>query len=356
MARIVIESLPLTETPVQLPAGAKPEHLYLVFIADDGSERVIRADGPDGTILVQADILLSESTDARGSATLEERNQADVDLMGRDPAEVWATMVQHAEAIHAAQLPYRFYENAQNSNSVVASTLNSVGIDIDSNMPAGKNNDQGFFTGIENKIDDVTPPVVNWTYQLSDDIRLLRAGAGNDTITGTDGNDTIYGGEGSDSVFAGLGHDLLDLTGTTAGNILNGGNQGDTILGGAGDDELRGGKGLDSIVGGAGDDTIYSGLGRDTLTGGDGADVFVLRGYDERFPGAVLAPTVTDFTAGTDRVALQGVSEAEIAAALQSQATVEGGVALSIAGATLTIIGVSSLSAGDVGTAEAFGV
>ncbi|MBC7136385.1 calcium-binding protein [Oceanibaculum nanhaiense] len=352
MAKIVIECLPVSEAPVALPPGADPQHLYLVFIDDDGNEQVIRGDGPTGIIETQAGIPLSESKDARGTATPEERNQADVELMGRDPGEVWATMVEHAKAIAAAEVPYRFYENAQNSNSVVSSSLNSVGIDIDLNMPAGKNNDQGHFTGIENKIDAVTPPAVNWTFQMTDDIRLLRAGAGNDTITGTEGNDSIYGGEGSDSVFAGLGHDLLDLTGTTAANILNGGNNADTILGGAGGDELRGGKGLDSIVGGAGDDTIFSGLGKDTLTGGDGADIFVLRGFDARYPGAVLEPTVTDFETGVDQIAIQGVSEAEIAAALLEQETVDGNVQFTIVGATVTVMGVSSLTTDNVIVAD----
>lgn len=348
MARIVIESQRITQAPVPLPAGAEPEHTYLVYIDDDGSEMVIRADGPAGTIVVQANVLLSGTTDARIGVTAEDRNQAEVELMGRDPAEVWAAMVEHAEAIDAAQLAYRFYENAQNSNSVVASTLNSVGIDIDSNMPAGKNNDVGNFAGIDNKLDTVTPPVVNWTFQLTDDIRLLRAGAGNDTITGTDGNDSIYGGEGNDSVFAGFGHDLIDLSGTTAGNILNGGNNADTILGGDGGDELRGGKGLDSIVGGAGNDTIFSGLGQDTLTGGGGADVFVLRGFDARYPGAILKPTVTDFNAGLDQIAIQGVNAAEIDAALAQQETIDGGVQFSIVGATVTVMGVSSLTMDNV--------
>ena len=187
---------------------------------------------------------------------------------------------------------------------------------------------------------------------MTDDIRLLRAGAGNDTITGTEGNDSIYGGEGSDSVFAGLGHDLLDLTGTTAANILNGGNNADTILGGAGGDELRGGKGLDSIVGGDGADTIFSGLGKDTLTGGDGADIFVLRGFDARYPGAVLEPTVTDFETGVDQIAIQGVSEAEIAAALLEQETVDGNVQFTIVGATVTVMGVSSLTTDNVIVAD----
>src|SRR5690606_22237284 len=132
--------------------------------------------------------------------------------------------------------------------------------------------------------------------------------------------------------------------------------QGDTILGGAGDDELRGGKGHDSIVGGAGDDTIYSGLGRDTLTGGDGADIFVLRGYDMNFPDAVLAPTITDFEIGSDRLAIQGVTAADIATSLASQEVNDGNLILSIAGSMITLVGVNVLSTDDIGLAADLGV
>jgi Ca2+-binding RTX toxin-like protein len=175
-------------------------------------------------------------------------------------------------------------------------------------------------------------------------------------FTGTDSADVVFSEVGGHNIRMEFGLDFVDLRGTTESNIVNGGNQGDTILGGDGGDELRGGKGLDSIIGGAGDDTIYSGLGRDTLTGGDGADIFVLRGFDPVFQNALLAPTVTDFQAGIDKIAMQGVSDAEIATALAGQAQVSGGVQFTIAGATVTVQGVSSLAASDIGTAAFFGV
>ena len=176
------------------------------------------------------------------------------------------------------------------------------------------------------------------------------------TFTGTESPDVVYSEVGGHNIRMEFGLDFVDLRGTAAANVVNGGNQGDTILGGDGGDELRGGKGLDSIVGGAGDDTIYSGLGRDTLTGGDGADIFVLRGFDARFPNALLAPTVTDFQAGIDRIAMQGVSDAQIATALASQTQVSGGVQFTIDGTTITVQGVSSLSTADVRTDDFLGV
>ncbi|MCH2393774.1 MULTISPECIES: Calx-beta domain-containing protein [Oceanibaculum] len=183
----------------------------------------------------------------------------------------------------------------------------------------------------------------------------LTGTAGADTLLGGDGADTITSGNGNDSIVAGLGKDYIDASGTTGDKYINGGNQGDTILGGLDNDELRAGKGLDSIVGGTGNDTMFSGLGRDTMIGGDGADVFVVRGFDARFPGAILEPTIMDFVAGVDVLAIQGVTQAEISAALAQQQTVSGNVELSISGATVTLIGLSTLSSADVVAASDLG-
>lgn len=166
---------------------------------------------------------------------------------------------------------------------------------------------------------------------------------------GTDGADNITATYGDHQIEAGNGNDLitLSLPSGSQGSSVNGGYGADTIQGAKGDDVLRGGKGHDSIVGGAGADTLYSGLGRDTLTGGDGADIFVLRGFDPKFPAAVLAPTVTDFQDGQDKIAVQGVSQSEVTAALAAQTGGSGQVSLTLGGAQIVIQGVSVLDAGD---------
>ena len=189
------------------------------------------------------------------------------------------------------------------------------------------------------------------TVRIAEGVTIENAtgGSGNDTITGNDSDNVIIGGAGSDSIVAGLGSDYIDVTGG-GNNYVNGGNQGDTILGGAGNDELRAGKGLDSINGGAGNDTLYAGLGTDTMTGGSGSDVFVVRGYDERYPGANLFPRIEDFQDGFDKIAIQGVSDAEIATILGTLAAVDGGVTLTVDGpkpAIITVMGVSTLDTGD---------
>lgn len=156
----------------------------------------------------------------------------------------------------------------------------------------------------------------------------LHGGAGNDTIGSGTGSDTLLGGDGNDSVFGGM--------------------NGDVLYGGEGDDILRGGKGHDSLDGGAGDDILYSGFGDDTLTGGEGADLFVLRGFDANFAGAVLNATITDFELGIDRFAVENASLAELEAAIALQNVTETGVVLQVAGATLTFLGISALTAADI--------
>ncbi|WP_430437724.1 DUF4347 domain-containing protein [Oceanibaculum nanhaiense] len=194
---------------------------------------------------------------------------------------------------------------------------------------------------------------------LGADDDYIDGGAGNDTVGSADGNDTLLGGDGNDSVFGGAGndsldggtgYDTLDLTGGGA-NVAQGGRQGDTVLGGDGGDELRGGKGHDSITGGAGDDVIYSGQGNDTLTGGAGADLFVLKGFDANFASAILTPTITDFQQGTDRLAVEHVTLMELQAAIANQAVTGTGVVIEVAGATLTFLGISQLTAADIDAA-----
>ena len=190
------------------------------------------------------------------------------------------------------------------------------------------------------------------TVRIADGVVIENAtgGSGNDTITGNSSNNILIGGGGSDSILGGDGFDYIDVS-AGFGNVVNGGNQGDTIIGGSTGDELRGGKGHDSINGGGGNDTIFSGVGADTLTGGSGDDIFVVRGFNAAFQGALLAPTITDFVRGSDRIAIQGVTDDQIAGIIATQQVGTNGVTLTVEGprdALITILGVTSLDASDV--------
>ncbi|WP_310475794.1 M10 family metallopeptidase C-terminal domain-containing protein [Sandarakinorhabdus sp.] len=135
----------------------------------------------------------------------------------------------------------------------------------------------------------------------------LDAGAGDDTLYGTDGDDRLIGGDGDDQFYLSQGSDILDggagndqvtLSFASATNFtlgtdvtvltdngskrlisiervtLFGGFAADTLTGGNGDDEISGGGGNDILMGGGGNDRLY-GNDSDTLDGGGGTDTAV---------------------------------------------------------------------------------
>jgi len=140
----------------------------------------------------------------------------------------------------------------------------------------------------------------------------LSGGLGEDTLLGGAGNDALSGEEDNDTLDGGLGHDLLSgdagddlLLGDFGNDTLRGGASNDTLFGGAGDDSLDGVTGNDALDGGAGNDTLLGNAGRDLLTGGLGADVFMFTVAAQSTRSFV--DTITDFTAGSDRIDLAGM-------------------------------------------------
>ena len=160
----------------------------------------------------------------------------------------------------------------------------------------------------------------------------LQGGTSDDTMTGGTGADTFVFNEdsGSDTItdFSTTEGDKIDLTAFTASltwaqlqskittitdpndNSIVTGLQIDLSDWGGGTITLNGITSvsdltedmfvLDDFTGGAGDDTIEGGTTDDTLTGGEGADTFVF-GLEHG------ADTITDFTAGTDKIDLSAI-------------------------------------------------
>jgi Ca2+-binding RTX toxin-like protein len=98
------------------------------------------------------------------------------------------------------------------------------------------------------------------------------------------------------SIFVITGADRVTLLDGREGNdFINGWNANETLLGGAGNDSLNGY---------GGNDTLNGDTGNDTLNGGAGADSFV---FDLGFvfiASLIGVDTITDFTAGTDKIVL----------------------------------------------------
>jgi len=145
---------------------------------------------------------------------------------------------------------------------------------------------------------------------------LLTGNAAGNTLSGAAGTDTLDGGAGADTLIGGLGDDtyLVDDAGDTVVEAAGGDTDTvRTVLTYALGAEVEGlvlegtaavdgtGNGLANTITGNGADNVLNGrAGADTLSGGAGSDLFVIAAPAEG------GDTVTDFTAGEDRIAVVG--------------------------------------------------
>jgi Ca2+-binding RTX toxin-like protein len=165
---------------------------------------------------------------------------------------------------------------------------------LDSSSLTGLGNDS--FVGIEQAALTGGASANTIDVSLFTGSATVTAGAGNDTVIGSDNADQIFGGSGDDDLTGGLGNDLIN--GEADDDQLHGGENDDTLLGGGGADTLRGENGDDDIRGHSSDDLIAGGQGDDTLDGGSGTDRLIESGN--------VNFTLTDISligAGTDTLA-----------------------------------------------------
>jgi serralysin len=135
--------------------------------------------------------------------------------------------------------------------------------------------------------------------------RLNGAGAA-DTMSGLGGNDTYYVDNAGDRIVEGAGQGAADWVATSVSYTLAAGVQveklGTTSSGATSALSLAGNEFAQTIIGNAGANTISGKLGSDTLTGGAGADIFA---FDTALNALTNVDTITDFSAGIDRIRLE---------------------------------------------------
>ncbi|MGE5548733.1 MAG: right-handed parallel beta-helix repeat-containing protein [Solirubrobacterales bacterium] len=159
---------------------------------------------------------------------------------------------------------------------------------------------------------------------------------GNDTLSGVGGEYKLVGGLGSDTYIvdskgdvvvenSGGGNDLvkasvshvmgdyteqlqltglnaIDGTGNGKDNPITGNDAANTLKGMGGNDLIKGMGGNDVLIGGTGSDNLTGGLGADKfqyVSATDGAYMAV-----NATKGTLRGDTITDFTSGTDKIAL----------------------------------------------------
>ncbi len=135
-------------------------------------------------------------------------------------------------------------------------------------------------------------------------ISEIDAGAGNDTVQGSQGNDVILGGAGNDALYGNGGND-----------VLNGGTGNDSLFGNDGDDLFiyRQGDGSDRFNGGNGADIVDAREAKNLsllhMTGSDSIETIIGREGGTRIEGTTAANQF-DFS----KTSLKNISEIDAGA------------------------------------------
>ena len=133
----------------------------------------------------------------------------------------------------------------------------------------------------------------------------IDTGAGTDTlnITSTSADLNTWGA--TDALISNLENISASAAAAAVTINMSGQTESFSITGSANADTLTGGSGADTITGGAGADRISDlGAGAITIASGAGADVM-------EFVSSAHA-TISDFTIGTDRLVMKGMSLSDI--------------------------------------------
>jgi hypothetical protein len=162
----------------------------------------------------------------------------------------------------------------------------------------------------------------------SGQLTVLLAGAGSDSLKGTNGSDLFRGRAGNDTLDGGDGSDTADFSDKTTAVVLtlNGATNATASIGGVAEDtivnieNIIGGSAADTLTGDGLGNTLTGNAGNDTLSGGDGSDLLVGGAdNDTAIYAATLAgsafTTVADIDAATAGRWSQAVRKAPISSA-----------------------------------------
>ena len=136
----------------------------------------------------------------------------------------------------------------------------------------------------------------------------------------------IVTGTGAATVFGGGDGDVIYVQGTNQLIRAGAGNETLTGAGASGGNTYFAGSGNDLIGGGAGADVIFAGTGAATVFGGGGANQFVFKS------GAASRVVLGDFNQSNgDRIVLQGFAPGAAQSALAGARQTAGGTVLTLA-------------------------
>lgn len=199
-------------------------HLALFYTDDLGAEFVLSAYTDEtlfsGDLYVEtyagsAWVPRQFSTENAIDAGLFDR--VSLDLEGRDAASVALLMDQFALALNTQSLDYAVFE--QNSNSVVGSVLDLVGIDVDDALPNPSGVGWLGFVARNNLIEfdyDIEGSATSDVLRGRGSSQRFFGNEGDDHLMGGSDDDTLSGGQGDDLLEGGTGTDTAEFSGPQA--------------------------------------------------------------------------------------------------------------------------------------------
>lgn len=205
----------------------KGQHMYLVYTDQEGQEYYLEggpatqpptSSTPIATVAGEVLARTAVGQGETGTPTRESRNYKEIDVQG-DVTALWELMKTHVQAIEEADITYSFYPGP-NSNSVIASALNAIGIDVTDVIDDHLKERPQEITGYTNIISEVEPSANIITVEAAGDVASDTAGTDiirvmNDTNTNlvwSGGSDVIKTGEGLDSLSMSLALESVDIS------------------------------------------------------------------------------------------------------------------------------------------------
>lgn len=203
-------------------------HLALFYTDDAGQAFVLSASTDDG--IFSGDLVVEtfdgnpwvpRAISSESAFDDDDYDTVLLDLGVRDATDVAGVMAQYAMAMNGQDLDYLVLE--QNSNSVIASLLDLVGLDVDDVLPDPPGVGWPGFVARDTIIE------FDYTIQGSASGDLLRGRDDDQTFFGNDGDDTLIGGQGNDWLDGGAGTDMAQYAGVQSSYTLTIGAEGITL-------------------------------------------------------------------------------------------------------------------------------
>jgi Domain of unknown function (DUF4214)/RTX calcium-binding nonapeptide repeat (4 copies) len=226
-------------------------HLALILTDDLGAEFILSAYTDNtlfsGELFIETygqSAWVPRGLSSENSIAEHRIDRVTLDLGARSPAAVAMLIDQFALAMNGQTLSYEVFD--QNSNSVIGTLLDLVGIDVDDVLPNPSGVGWlGFVardTLIQFPYSIVGTPEADIIQTRGFDQEIFGAG-GDDRLSGGAGDDRLSGGAGDDLLDGGQGIDTAVVSGTKGSYTLSIGPENVVLL-----DRRPGGEGADTLI------------------------------------------------------------------------------------------------------------